>query len=94
MIQDPNDILDSGLTRHQTEIELKKAKMAYHISNKKNRPAGKNYYALLIFKFELELGMNTRPMREVKMLALEYYRKHRERFKGIREDDMISYSIS
>jgi hypothetical protein len=34
----------------QTEIALKKARMAYDISNKKNRPAGKNYYACLIYK--------------------------------------------
>jgi hypothetical protein len=50
MIQEPNDILDSGLTRQQTEIALKKARMAYDISNNKNRPAGKNYYACLIYK--------------------------------------------
>ena len=45
--EDENDILDSGLTRHQTEIALKKARMAYEISKKKNMPVNKNYYALL-----------------------------------------------
>jgi hypothetical protein len=94
MIQDPNDILESGLTRHQTEIELKKARMAYDLSSKKNRPAGRKYYALMIYKLERELGMRTRPLREVKLLALEYYRKHPELFKGITEQEMISYSVS
>ena len=94
MVQDPNDILDSGLTRGQTEIELKKARREYELSRRKNWPTNMKYYAALIYKFERELGMNTRPMREVKTLALEYYRKHRERFKGISEDYMISYSVS
>ena len=76
--EDENDILDSGLTRHQTEIALKKARMAYEISKKKNMPVNKNYYALLIYKLEYELRLHTIPLRELKILALEYYRKHVE----------------
>jgi hypothetical protein len=38
--------------------------------------------------------MRTIPLREAKMLSLEYYRKHPELFKGITEDDIISYSLS
>jgi len=76
--EDENDILDSGLTRHQTEIALKKASMAYEISKKKNMPVNKNYYALLIYKLEYELRLHTTPLRELEVLALEYYRKHVE----------------
>jgi hypothetical protein len=94
MLQDPNDILDSGLTRHETEIELNKAHIEYELSKRKNWPANTKYYAFLIYKFERELGMRTTPLRELKMLTLEYYRKHSELFKGITEDEMISYSVS
>jgi hypothetical protein len=86
----PKDILDSGLTRHQTEIELKKAYREYELSKTKNWPANMKYYALLIYKFERELGKRTRPLREVKMLALEYYRKHRERFRAKNIPDLVT----
>jgi hypothetical protein len=94
MAQDKIDVFDSGLTRQQTQIELKKARREYDLSKRKNWPENMKYYALLIYKFERELGMRTRPLREAKMLALEYYRKYPERFKGITEDDMIAYSLS
>jgi photosystem II reaction center protein PsbP len=84
MTQDQNDILDSGLTRrHQTEIALKKAWIGYDISNKKNSQAGKNYHACQIYKLERELGMRTKPLREVKMLALEYYKENPELLKEV-----------
>jgi hypothetical protein len=38
--------------------------------------------------------MNTTPLREVKILALEYRRKHRELYKGITEDGMIVYTVN
>jgi hypothetical protein len=54
----------------------------------------KKHYACIIHKLERELGMRTKPLREAKMLALEYYGKHSELFKGITEDAMILYSVS
>jgi hypothetical protein len=57
------------------------AQMGYHLSNKENNLEGKKYYAWIIHKLEHELGMRTTPLSEVKMLALEYYRKHPELFK-------------
>ena len=61
MAQERNDILDSGFTRHQTEIALKKARIAYDISKKKNNLEGKKYYAWIIYKLERELGMRVPP---------------------------------
>jgi hypothetical protein len=83
MAQDRNDIVDSGLTRYQTEIALKKAWNGYELSNKKNSQAWKNYYACQIYKLERKLGMRTPPLREVKMLALEYYKEKPELLKEI-----------
>jgi hypothetical protein len=83
MAQDRKDILDSGLTRHQTEIELKKAWIGYDLSNKENNVEEKKYYACQIYKLERELGMRTKPLREVKMLALEYYKENPELLKEI-----------
>jgi hypothetical protein len=54
----------------------------------------KKHYACIMHKLERELGMRATPLGEVKMLALEYYRKHPELFKGITEDVMRSYSKS
>jgi len=82
MAQDQNDILDSELTRHQTEIALKKAWNGYELSNKENNLQGKKYYAWKIYKLQRELGVLATPFKELKMLALEFYRKNRELFNN------------
>jgi hypothetical protein len=56
-------------SREQTYYALKKSRMGYDLSNKKNRPEGKNYYALLIYKLERELGIRTTSFIEVKMFC-------------------------
>jgi hypothetical protein len=78
MVEHKNNILDSGFTRQQTEYALKKAWIGYDLSNKKNDIEGKKYYAWIIYKLQRELGMHTTPFREVKMLALKYYRNNPE----------------
>ena len=82
MAEDKKDIRDSGFTKHQTEYALKKAKMGYHLSYKENNVEGKKYYAWIIYKLQRELGILAIPLRELKMLALEFYRKNRELFNN------------
>jgi hypothetical protein len=72
MVQDKNDILDSGFTRYQNEIALKKARIGYQLSNKQNNPEGKKYYVWVIYKLQRELGMRAISFREVKLLALDF----------------------
>jgi hypothetical protein len=78
MAEDKKDIRDSGFTKHQTEYALKKAKMGYHLSYKENNPQGKKYYAWMLYKLHRELGLRATPFKEVKLLALEFYRKNVE----------------
>ena len=89
MVQRENDIHDSGFNRYQTYSALKKARIGYDLSNKKNNLERKKYYAWLIYKLERELGMRTTPLKEVKMLALEYYSKNHELFKQEEKGEQI-----
>jgi predicted nucleic-acid-binding protein len=52
---------------------LKKAWIAYSISDKKNDLERKIYYASVIQKLEQELGKTVTPFRELKICALKYY---------------------
>jgi hypothetical protein len=81
MVQDKNNILDSGFTRHQTESALKKAQIGYELSNEENNIEGKKYYAWIIYKLQHELRIRVTPFREVKMLALQFFTKNPELFK-------------
>jgi hypothetical protein len=79
-LKDKNKVLDSGFTRDQTYYALKKARIGYDVSNRENNIEGKKYYAWLIYKRERELGMRAIPLRELKMLALDFYSKNVELF--------------
>jgi hypothetical protein len=81
MVKDKNNILDSGFTRQQTEIALKKAQIGYDLSNKENNVEGKKHYAWIIYKLQRELRIRATPFREVKMLALQFFTKNPELFK-------------
>ena len=82
MAEDKKDIRDSGFTKHQTEYALKKAKMGYHLSYKESNLQGKKYYAWKLYKLQRELGVLATSFKELKMLALEFYRKNRELFNN------------
>jgi hypothetical protein len=59
--------------KDQTYCALKKAWIAYSISDKKNDLERKLYYASVIQKLEQELGKTVTPFRELKICALKYY---------------------
>lgn len=66
--------------KDQTCYALKKAWIAYTISDKKNDLERKQYYASVIQKLEHELRMTVTPFQELKMLALKYYSSNIELF--------------
>ena len=71
----PNSkMLNSGFSEDPSTKALKKAWVAYSISDKNNDIERKQYYAAVIQKLERELGKTITPFRELKMLGLKYYR--------------------
>ena len=82
MLPDKNKIFDSGYARDQTYYALKKANLGYHYSNRDKNEEGKKFYAWTIYKLEHELGLPSKPLRELDFLALEFYSKNPQLFKG------------
>jgi hypothetical protein len=74
-------MLNSGFSEAQITNALKKAWIAYSISDKNKDIERKQYYAAVIQKLERELGRTVTPFRELKMLALKYYSDNAELFK-------------
>jgi hypothetical protein len=69
---------------------LKKAWMAYKMSESKNDLKGKQYYAGVIQNLEREQGKTVTQFHELKILALEYYSKNAEVFKdGVTGEEIL-----
>jgi len=79
-------MLNSGFSEANA---LKKAWIAYSISDKNKDIERKLYYAVVIQKLEHELGRTVTPFRELKMLTLKYYNDNAELF----EDDVTGNEV-
>ena len=89
MIHGKDEVLDSGFTRQQTEYALKKARFGHDISNMRNDPTGKKHYGWIIYKLERELGIRAIPLKEVRLLGLEFYSKNAVLFGHEVEGDKV-----
>lgn len=78
------NVLESGYTRDQTYGALCKAWVAYIISDKNDDLDRKEYYAAVIQKLELELGMTVRSFPELNLMGLDFYIKN---LKDTEKDD-------
>jgi hypothetical protein len=87
-------MLNSGFSEAQTTNALKKAWIAYSISDKNKDIERKQYYAAVIQKLERELGRTVTPFRELKMLALKYYSDNAELFKDdVTGDEVLNTMV-
>jgi hypothetical protein len=78
----------------QIDYALKKAWVAYSISDKNNDLERKQYYAAVIQKLERELGKTVTPFRELKMLALKYYNDNAGLFKdGVTGNEVLKKMV-
>jgi predicted nucleic-acid-binding protein len=73
---------------------LKKAWIAYSISDKKNDLERKLYYASVIQKLEQELGKTVTHFRELKICALDYYSNNIDLFSDdVTGDEVLKTMI-